>query len=452
MRLSRRVVAAYAAPAFAFAMPTIPVYVYLPAFYGDKLVLGLAVTGAVLMVARIFDVLTDPLIGALSDRGTSGAGHRRLWIAVGAPVAAVGLLMLFGAEPGVTWGETLLWLLVLYLGWTAVMVPYAAWGAELSGDYYERARLTSARETAGLVGLLVAGAIPAAAAGLGLTEAMGLSLLCWIAVALGAVALVVMWRIVPDAFRSSGAAALPEDPRQVFRQMLANGPFLRLLAAWFVNGLANGLPAVVFMIYLEHGLGAGERLRPAFIFVYFLAAALSMPLWQRLLARRHKHGVWCGAMLLAVAAFALVPLIPPGAYAAFLVVCIVTGASLGADLALPPALQADVADLHTLRHGRARAGLYFAAWSMATKLALAISAGIGLGGLAWLGFDPASPSDDDRWALLVIYAAVPVVLKVISVATVWRYPLTPNRQAVIRKKLERRLLAGGRPCGPGSVR
>ena len=219
---------------------------------------------------------------------------------------------------------------------------------------------------------------------------------------------------------------------------------MRLLSAWFLNGLANGIPAALFFIYLEHGLGAGARLRPLFVLTYFIAAIASIPVWQACSRRIGKHRTWCWAMLAACAAFVTVPMLPEGAFTAFAVVCLVTGMALGADLVLPPAIQADVVDYHRLRSGRAQAGLQFALWGMGTKLSLAAAVGIALPGIEAFGFDPAAPTDEGKWALTVIYALVPVVIKVTAITVIWRFPLTAKRHAVIRRRLGRRDLSPNR--------
>ena len=200
--------------------------------------------------------------------------------------------------------------------------------------------------------------------------------------------------------------------------MLANLPFLRLFCAWFVNGLATGLPAVLFPLYLQHGLGAGQTARGVMIFAYFAAGCGAIPLWLALSRRFGKHRVWCGAMLMAMAAFVWVPLLRPGDEAAFFVICLVTGAAFGADVALPPAMQADVVDLDRLRTGQARAGFYFAIWGMGTKLALGAAAG---GAFFALERSPVSirtarTAPDALFALAATYALAPVVLKAGAVA------------------------------------
>lgn len=444
-RLERGFLLAYALPAFVVALPTIPVVINLPSLYGVELGLGLATTGLVLLLARVFDTVTDPLIGALSDRFAFRGLHRKPWIAVGAPIAGLGFYQLLNPPAAVGAGHLLGWSVVLYAGWTLVAVPYTAWGAELSDDYDERTRITAWRESLALLGIVGAGVVAAAATGLGWSEAEAVGAIAWLAVLLGALTVPwLLWAVPerrgrpahlrPPLRRPPRAAGL----RAAAASLLANRPFLRLLSAWFLNGLANGIPAALFFIYLEHGLGAGEAIRPVFVLGYFVAAILSIPLWRALSGRIGKHRAWCWAMLAACLAFVTVPALPEGAFLGFGLVCLVTGMALGADLVLPPAIQADVVDYHELRARQPRAGLQFALWGMSSKLALAAAVGLALPGVAWLGFDPALPSEDGRLALVVIYALLPVVIKATAIAVVWRFPLTAHKQAVIRRRLDRR--------------
>lgn len=439
-RIPGRVLLFYALPAFVVALPTIPVYIHLPSLYGVQLGLGLAATGAVLLLARLFDTVTDPLVGLLCDRFALRGLYRKPWIAAGAVVAGLGLFRILNPPADVDAAYLLTWSLVLYAGWTMVAVPYTAWGAELSPDYDERTRITAWREGAGLLGVVGAGGIVSLTAGAGWDERASTGAIAWVAIALGAVFVPLLLILVREG-QAGGIAQAPAGRRSLrkgVRSLIANRPFLRLLTAWFVNGLANGIPAALFFIYLEFGLGAGASERPLFVLAYFAAAILSIPLWQACSRRIGKHRTWCVAMLLTCAAFVTVPVIPDGAFAAFAAVCVITGMGLGADLVLPPAIQADVLDYQRYRFGRARAGIQFALWGMSTKLALAVAVGLALPGLEIAGFDPAAPTAAGRHALTVIYALLPVVIKIAAIAIVWRFPLTARRQTAIRHRLERR--------------
>ncbi|HYN39433.1 MAG TPA: MFS transporter [Rhodospirillales bacterium] len=439
----------YALPALALAMPTIPLYVYLPTFYADGLGVGLAATGAALLIARVFDVITDPLIGVGSDRLRLPGGRRKPWIAAGAVIAAIALLRLFDPPAGVDAVYLGIWAVVLFTGWTLVAVPYAAWGAELSADYHERARITGARESAMILGVLAAGSAPAVAVLLGANEAAGIAAVAWLAIGLGLPTIVLLLRQVPEAPRPAKGSEPAVTLAGSWRALAQNRPFVRLLTGWFVNGLANGLPSVLFPLYLEYALEAGPVARGVLIMVYFLAGIIAIPLWVWLSRRHGKHRVWCWAMLLACAAFVWVPFLQPGDIALFFVVCVVTGFALGADLALPPAMQADVVDFDTLRTGQRRAGLFFALWSMSTKLALAAAVGIAFPALEGFGFEPAPGNAPMAIAALsVIYAGVPTVLKLVAVVVIWNHPITERRQQVIRRRLD--ILANRASKGPST--
>jgi GPH family glycoside/pentoside/hexuronide:cation symporter len=429
----------YALPAFVVALPTIPVYVYLPMLYGATLGLGLAETGMILLAARLFDTVTDPVIGVLSDRLAFRGSRRKPWIAAGGVIAGIGLVRLLDPPAEAGGAHLLLWSIVLYGGWTMVAVPYTAWGAELSPDYDQRTRITSWREAFGLAGIVCAGAVNTAAASAGWNEREAIAAVGWAAVLAGLLVFPLLLLTVPDRMRRAARPVTKmRDWRGGLASLTGNKPFLRLIAAWFLNGLANGIPAALFFLYLEHGLGASSVQRSWFVLAYFACAIGAIPLWQVLSRRFGKHVVWCWAMVAACAAFATVPFIPAGGLLAFGAVCVVTGAALGADLALPPAIQADVIDYDELRTGLARAGLQFALWGMSTKLALAAAVGLALPLVEASGFRPEAGETGGKWALVVIYAVLPVVLKLSAIAIVRSFPITAARHSLIRRRLGNR--------------
>ncbi len=425
----RRVAILYALPALALAVPTLPAYILLPTFYAETVGVGLAVTGAVLFAVRVLDVVSDPLVGYAMDRFNWPGGRFRAPMTLGGLIAAPALYMLFAPPPGAGAAHLALWASLLYLGWTLIQIPYTAWAATISPDYHGRARLNGGREAATLVGLLLAGGVPAALAALGRDETAQMQGVALLTIGLGAVTLIPLLRLNP------GQRTGRRINRPALRSLGRNRLFVRLTGAWFVNGLANGLPAAVLPLYLAHGLKAPDDLRPMLIFAYFVAGLAAMPFWLWLSRRVGKHAAWSRAMLLALAAFALVPLLGPSDVAAFAVICVVTGLALGADLALPPALQADLADWDRLKFGADRTGLFFAVSTMSQKLAMALGVGIAFPLLDWAGV---GETETAFWPLVMIYAGLPVVLKACAVAMMWRHPITARRHAAILRRLARR--------------
>jgi GPH family glycoside/pentoside/hexuronide:cation symporter len=427
----------YGAAAFVLGVPTIPLFVLLPPLYADTLGIGLTATGLALFFARGLDVLSDPVIGYISDRLDTRWGGRKPLICGGAILGAVGMLFLLTPADGAGVWYLGLWAIVLYLGWTLISIPYLAWGAALSGSYQGRVRVTSVREGFTLLGILAAGAVTAVAASFGYNERDSLAFIAWGAIFIGAVLFLLLLTRVADPPRQGdtvrqGAISI----RQILAGMIANKPFRLLIASWLLNSLANGIPAVLFILFMKHVLSASDIERGALTFVYFLAGVLGIPFWLWLSARIGKHRAWCVAMVLACGAFSVVPTLASGDIAPFAIICIVTGIALGADMALPPAIQADVAEYDYLRSGRDATGSLFAVWSMVVKLAFALSVVIAFPTLDVLGFDPDLPAaENNLLALAVIYSVVPIVFKTGAILLIWRYPLTAVRQAVIRRRI-----------------
>ena len=147
------------------------------------------------------------------------------------------------------------------------------------------------------------------------------------------------------------------------------------------------------------------------------------PFWIWLSRRTAKHRAWRVAMLWNCAFFAVAPFLGPGDGDLYLVVCIATGLALGADLALPPAMQADVVDVDRAASGAERAGLYFALWGMATKLALALAVGIAFPLLDLAGFNAESGGDEGIWALAWLYGGLPILFKLAAIRIMRGYDL-----------------------------
>lgn len=427
-RLPAAVLAAYAAPGLPLAALTLPLYVYLPAFYADELGLGLALTGSILLFARLADAAFDPFAGWLSDRARSPFGRRRPLLVLAAPLALLAMHRLFIPEPGAGAGYLLGWSILLYGAYTLATLAYWAWGAELSADYHERSRIVGAREAAVVLGTVIAASLPAAFP----TRADGLAALAWLVVFSLPVALAVcVWR-TPEP---PAAPALRLAWRRAARMVWRNGPFRRVLLAYLLNGTANGLTATLFLLFATHVLEAGDR-AGLLLLVYFLCGVASVPLWVRLSARLGKHRSWALGMALCAAAFLVVPLLGAGDVLPFLAVCVATGLCLGADLALPGSMQADVVDLDRARGGGERAGLFFALWTMATKLALALAVGLAFPLLEAFGFDPATGRG--VWALSALYGLAPPLIKLAAILPIARFPLDAARQARLRAVIARR--------------
>jgi len=432
---------AYGVPTLPIAAFAVPIYIYIPPFYAQELGISLAAIGIVLTIARILDALSWPVIGILSDRLNTRWGRRKPWIAISAPFILIAAVMLCIPPPGSGSLYLFAWSTMIYLASSALTLPHSAWGAELSGDYHERSHIVAWREGLTVVGTLIATVIPSFTMKysgddpqlplIGIVVFAGIMLPLSIPFAL---------RYVPETpalrFRET-------DWRTGLRIVWRNHPFKLLLAAFLLNGIANSLPATLFLLFVTHTLHAAEY-QGILLFAYFAAGVISVPIWLMLTKRYSKHRVWGASMLWACLIFMWVPFLGRGDVPAFLTITILSGIGLGADMVLPASMQADVVDADTIESGAQRTGLYFAMWGVATKLSLAGAAGIAFPLLGYIGFDAQAVNNDEHslLGLALLYSIVPVVLKILSALLIWKFPIDAESQARIRQEIEQRSTSG----------
>ncbi len=396
----------YGAPGFPLAFVALPLYVVLPNYYADTFGVPLAWLGAVLLGARLLDAVADPMIGRWVD-GLLDRSAARAWAValVAAVVLAVSFYGLFfpltrgSTDALLTWCAALL--AVTYLSYSVISIIHQAWGARLGGNDAQRAGIVAWREGLALCGVLVASVLPAAA-GLGATAvvfaatlAMGLALL----------------KAAP-APHSRNAALAPEMLCLPMRQPV----FRRLLAVYLLNGVASAVPATLVLFFIRDRLES-TAYEPLFLALYFAAAGLSVPAWVACVKRIGLARSWLAGMLLAIAVFAWATLLGAGDVAGFAAVCLLSGIALGADLSLPAAMLAGV--IHANGHGGRAEGAYFGWWNFATKLNLALAAGVALPALQFFGYAPGQRDPGALGALTIAYCVLPCLLKLGAAGLLW---------------------------------
>jgi Na+/melibiose symporter-like transporter len=420
-----RALAAYAALSLPLAMAALPVYVQVPKLYGETLGLGLAATGMLLLAARLVDAVQDPFFGWLSDliagRRLLGLPGRAAMTAIAVPPLGLGMVGLF-APPGLAGVALGAWffvaLLLVYSAYSALNIAYYGWGADISAAYHERTRISLAREAAALVGVLIAAALPAALATRFGTE-QGYALF---AVVLLPVLGVCAWITLRHAPRGRPAGGARPSP---LRAALADRVFRRFLLVFVLNGIAAAIPASLVLFFIDDVVGA-SHLTPAFLAIYFLAGALGMPVWLKLARDVSKSAAWLASMALGLAAFVWAYALAPGDIVAYGLVCLLSGLSLGADLGLPPALVADLADRGARDGARPATGGYYGVWNLVNKANFALAAGIALPLLDRLGYRPEADDGSGLGALALVYALLPCALKLAAGTALLALPLEPR--------------------------
>lgn len=403
------------------AFCALPLYVLMPNLYARQWGVSLAALGAMLLGARLLDAVIDPLLGRLCDRLYATSLRAVLVFgAVAAAVMALGFSSLFVPlvhEPTALLWWAGFWLVVTYAAYSALSIAHQSWGAMLGGDAQYRSRVVAWREGLGLVGVLLAAVTPAI---FGVPVMLALLL----------VGLVVGWWAWSQAPRPQRTAEPTDTATNTDSTALwhpwRNAAFRRLLGVYLLNGIASAIPATLVLFFVQDRLQADATMQSAALGVYFLCGAVSMPVWLRLVSRWGLECSWRFGMLLSIAVFLGASQLGTGDAPWFLLVCALSGVALGSDLALPGALLAGLI-AKAGDQGRAE-GAYFGWWNFATKLNLAMAAGLALPLLGWLGYVPGTRDAAALSVLTAAYCLLPCALKAIAALALQFFIIQPTAQ------------------------
>ncbi len=404
---TRRNGLAYGLLGLPLAFVALPLYVILPNHYSREFGVSLITLGFVLLGARLFDAFIDPLLGRMSDRLFARSASAVLAMGAGAAVVlAAGFALLFFPQvktPSalVVWASAML--VVTYAGYSALSVAHQSWGAMLGGNEAERSRIVAWREGLGLVGVVLASVTPVA---LGLPATTAIFF----------VALIVGWLAWTQAVQPVAALHLTAAHGAIWLPFKHTN-FKRLLAVFMLNGIASAVPATLILFFIQDLLQAPKAQEPLFLGSYFVAAALSIPLWLAVVKRLGLAKAWLCGMLLSIAVFVWATQLGAGQTGAFIAICALSGVALGTDLALPGAMLAGVIQ----RNGDSgkSEGAYFGWWNFAIKLNLALAAGLALPLLSYFGYSPGARDAQALSALVIAYCVLPCLLKLAAAGSLY---------------------------------
>jgi len=409
-----------------------PTAAVLPNFYLEYGGVTLAGLATATLVARLFDGMTDPLIGLLSDR----SGTRKPWMAGGALVVALGAWFLYNPAPDAGLAHLLAWYLVVTLGWTLVEIPHTAMAAELSADYHERSRIALWRQLLGFVGgvLFMASPMMLSAGTTAFTPEVMRALSIFIIVGLPALVALMCWSVPEPRRRIESRRVRPAD---LWLALKKNPPLQYFLATQVLFGLATGAVSSLFVIYASQYLGLAEKI-PHIAMPMTLAMALGMPLWLRVMRRVDKHRAWAAAAVGMIGTLAAALAVPPGALGPMVAVMTAFGFFLGLSSIALPSLLADIVDYDLWRNRKDRAAIFFAFQALVTKLNQGVGGAIALAIPAFFGFTAAGELDGQAiLGLKLAFVAWPCALLVPMLVLAWRYPLDRRAHGILTRRIAR---------------
>jgi len=466
--MSRWRLAAFASPITPVSIAFLPLVLLIPGFYAQDMGLDITAVGGALIFARLIDAISDPLVGAMSDRTRSRWGRRRPWMLAGTPVLMLAVWMLFlpSGQPSLPYlyGSIIL----VYIGWTLVFIPHQAWGAELQRGFAGRNRLNVLMALSNTIGVFTCLALPflvLSPQARPLKEALfgwaldGDTILPEAAVRVLAyagegrvpftqimsiLAVVVMVLLPITVFACIAFnRERPEPPAKldwgsaidIFRR---NKPYTRTIIGGIFLQISVQLWTAAQPFYLSAVLGLAD----SFLLLLILNqifALVTIPTWGWIARRFGRARGLAFAGLLMVIGFAILFAVPYGALGPAIASYLFMGAAADGKWMLPIGLASDAADYDEWKTGRKEAGLHLSMMFFANKI------GIAVGGLALVlfgvfGFQPGRPDNSPTALAAVQYITtiVPVVCSLIGMAILWNHRLTRNAHEAIRRRIERR--------------
>jgi sugar (glycoside-pentoside-hexuronide) transporter len=401
-----------------------------------------AIAGVALLIPRLLDAFSDPLMGALSDRTASRLGRRRFYLLLGAPLLAFSFGAVFFVDPALPLGMRVALLMLLFLASnlavTVYEVPYSAMLAEMTSDYRQRISLTGYKMMAARIGIILAlfGGPLIFRSVSDLAEGFRL-----LGLAAGAFILVSgLWgffgtrhapRIDSVAHRFSLAAE--------YRAILDNRPFRVLWIVFLLQNLAIGASSTTLIYFITYVIGLDARMAGPFLAISGIMAAVATPGWVWLARRLGKRPSYFVALIGAAVMAGLVGIVSPGMAVLLFILLGIAGMIDAGTQLVPNSMVPDTVEVDEARTGERREGALFGAWGFCRKLGMTLGAFLVSLALALVGFEqgvaPGAQAAGAVTGIRLIYAALPCGLWIGAMLALFRYDLSEARFNAVKAEL-----------------
>ncbi|CAG0985829.1 Glucuronide carrier protein [Myxococcaceae bacterium] len=444
-RLSTRQMIGYSLPAFGAALVMLSVAVYLPNYYTDELGLSAGLLSWVLMAGRLWDAVTDPVMGHLSDRTRTRWGRRRPYFLVAALPLGLFYYLIWAPAPGLSAMALFSYLLVCYLAlytfWTIFWIPYISLGMELTPEYHDRTRLFGTRQGFYLLGTAAGMLLPEAFAKAAGSSAAGYPTMALVFGSVCALLVLAAFFRLEERHDTKVQEQAPfiESLRITFR----NRAFVVLMFTYLIALVGGSFIAPLTLYVAKYVINAREVV-PLVMLSYLAGSVVSIPLWVRLSTRQGKNRTWTFGMLLASAVYATSFYYHEGTWLLWIVLAAVVGAANGCTMTLGPSISADVIDSDELETGRRREGVFMGIWSFMDKAAIGLAIFLGMQGLDWIGYVPNQEQTPEVvLGIKFLYCVLPAICHIGALLVFRSFPITPEVHAEIRAALDERAAAAG---------
>ncbi len=438
-RLSLSTIVVYSVPHLGVGATFFVIGMYFMKYATDVLLIAPATIGLLFGISRIWDALSDPVAGYLSDRTKARIGRRRAWMLASVVPLILSTVMLW-SPPGVLTGNALIaWvcfaLLACYTAVTVFSIPHEALGAELTTRYHERTRIFGLRHVVGMGGFLFG------VLALWLLEtapdkrSTALLLALVGSLATGLLILFAVWRLRErPEYQGRGGTSL----KRALRDVYANPHARLLLVVFFIENIGSAVLMVLLPFFTAYILRA-EGMSAIFLLLYAGPSIALVPVWLRLARRFGKKNLWLFSMSLLTVAFSGMFFVGETDVELLYLLALLAGVGGGCGSVVGPSIQADVIDWDELRTGERKEGSYFAVWNFVRKSATGVTAMVAGFALQLTGFVPnAEQTEGARLAIRGLMGLFPGTCYLIGTLLFLRFTLNQAEHRTIRSELDSR--------------
>ena len=386
----------YSLPSIPLAAAQIAVYIAVPAIYSKIAAVGIGITGLVIMISRVIDMITDPILGTYLDRMVEKIGWK-FWLLIGFPLISIGIFILFNPLDSLEITSLLLGVIFVTLGWTFFSIPWWGIGIAISNsNSNDRFKVVSFRELLTIPGVIL---------GLFLIHFSNISGEIFLIISILFLSPLFIKKIpIPNIPNVKGTSYFL-NIKNLFKN---NSNFKYLCLSYFFIGLSNGVTSILFILFVEFIIGGSPQ---NFLSIYFISAFIGLPFVYMLASKYNKKRIWTSFILLACICFLPVVFLSTNSTTLFMVICIISGFCLSADLIIPSSIQADIIYKEQQQNKNVLVGKIYSVWSFIQKLSLALSAGVCLPLLGYFGFNP-SEVNTQLLPLSFAYGIIPIILRI----------------------------------------
>ena len=329
-------------------------------------------------------------------------------IIIGSLISGIALCKLFLIQELPFDSYLLIWIALLYFGWTLFQIPYLSIGYDLENNYFNRTKLSATREIFIVMGLFFSLCVPMV---FQINNIKLAEYLVNTALISGFFGVCILCFFVRNNKKKKKVIPI----KKIIIDLGSHSKLKNFLFIWFVNSIANVLPMILFAFYITYVLDGDDFDRQKTLFFYFLFAIIGIPFWTQLSKKTNKSKAWAISLLSSSIFFFFVVLLESQDFILFIIISCLTGFCLGADLVLPPSIQADMTDIHKQKYKDEISGVLFSLITSINKLSFALGSFFVFGILGLIGFSTDSPvSENSKSFIIFSYALLPVILKLLA--------------------------------------